>query len=132
MEKDKPAAGAAVDHLAEAQARGFTEGKAEGTRLGTEAERARIAGILAHAEATDRRALAEHLAFKTGNSVDDAVALLLAAPKATGTTNLLAAAMAKVPNPAIGADGQPTTEQKTVVISASDVFAQRRKQSGHA
>lgn len=136
MEKEKPAAGAAVDHLAEAQARGFTEGKAEGTRLetqaATEAERTRISGILAHAEAQDRRALAEHLAFKTGNSVDDAVALLLAAPKATGTTNLLAAAMAKVPNPAIGADGQPTTDHKTVVISASDVFAQRRKQSGHA
>jgi len=130
---EKPAAPAGAEQLAEAQARGFIEGKAEGVKLGTDAERTRIAGILAHSEATDRRALAEHLAFKTGNTVEEAASMLAAAPKATAApTNLLAAAMAGVPNPQVGADGQPVNaEHKPVVISAGSVFEQRRKQAGH-
>jgi capsid assembly protease len=134
---DKPAATAGAvgtEQLAAAQARGFTEGKAEGIKAGAESERARIAGILGHAEATDRRALAEHVAFKTGSTVEEAVAMLAAAPKtAAAPTNLLAAAMSKIPNPNVGADGQPhpDAEHKPVVISASAVFDQRRKQAGH-
>lgn len=104
--------------LAEAEARGALKAKTE-----TEAEavkqlaaaqaqaaayaQARISTILTHAEADGRRTLAEHLAFKTQTNVEDAIALLAAAPKeSAGPTNLLAAAMAKVDNPKVGAEGE--------------------------
>lgn len=54
-------------------------------------EKARIEGILTSAEAKGREAQANHLAFKTSMSVDDAVALLAAgsiaasSPEAHGT-----------------------------------------------
>lgn len=45
------------------------------------AERARVKGILGHAEAKGRAGLAEHLAYDTDMSVEQAGALLAAAPR---------------------------------------------------
>lgn len=45
------------------------------------AERARVKGILCHAEAKGRAGLAEHLAYDTDMSVEQAAALLAAAPR---------------------------------------------------
>lgn len=44
-------------------------------------ERARVRGILQHAEAEGRTQLAEHLAYETSMSIDEAVTILAAAPK---------------------------------------------------
>jgi signal peptide peptidase SppA len=44
--------------------------------------KARIKGIMTHDEAKGREALAEHLAYNTDQSVEDAVAMLKVAPKA--------------------------------------------------
>lgn len=95
------------------------------------AERARVNGILTHAEAAGRSDLANHLAFKTDMSVDDAVAMLAVAPKAAAAAaaaatpaadaNLLAPAMARAGTPGItpdaaapagGASGEKTDEEK--------------------
>lgn len=105
---------------------------AEASAAATTAERDRIAGILTHAEASGRRALAEHLAFKTGATIADAAALLAAAPKETAAANPLAAAMANVPNPQVGAaaDAAPTASAPRVSSSA-DIFEMRRRASGH-
>lgn len=135
---EKPAATAGAvgaEQLAEAQARGFTEGKAEGVKIGVDTERARIAAIMTHAEAADRRALAEHLAFKTGNSAEDAAALLAAAPKAAAApANLLAAAMDKLGNPKVGADAESGdgSPPKQTPLTSAEIFDMRRKQAGHA
>lgn len=44
--------------------------------------KARIKGICTHAEAKGREGLAEHLAYNTDSTVEDAVAILAASPKA--------------------------------------------------
>lgn len=94
------------------------------------AERARIAGILGHAEAAGRRALAEHLAFKTTNTVEEAVALLAVSPKEApaAPANLLAAAMAGIKNPEIGATASAdSAEPAAKVATAAEVYEFRRK-----
>lgn len=71
-------------------------------------EQARIAGILQAEEAEGKTKLAQHLAFKTQMSVDDAKAALAAADageqKAAAPTGLLSAAMGNTEQPQIGAD----------------------------
>lgn len=81
---------------------------------GVAAERARIAGILGHAEAEGRRGLAEHLAFAGGQTVEDAAALLAksakeAAPAPQAVNHPLASLMkqASLPEPPDGGDGAP-------------------------
>lgn len=72
-------------------------------------ERTRIGGIQNCEEAKGRSALASHLAFNTNMSVDDARAVMAAAPKEAAApaaaVNPLHAAMANTPNPNVGADG---------------------------
>lgn len=81
------------------------------------AERERIQSILTHAESSGRAEMAQHLAFKTTMASADAVALLAAAPKeaapapAASQHNALAAAMAAVKNPTVGADPSGDTDQ---------------------
>lgn len=62
-----------------ARCEGRDEGLQEGMTAGAEAERTRIAGILGSEEAKGRTGLAQHCAFRTGMSVDDARATLAAA-----------------------------------------------------
>ena len=92
-------------------------------------ERARISGILTHAEAEGRNALANHLAFNTTSSVADAVAILAASSKATApAANALAAAMANVPNPNVGADGKPAAAPGTAAtqLNHSNIYNSRK------
>lgn len=91
--------------------------RSEGTASGVTAERARIKGILASTEAEGRTDLAQELAFGTDMPVEGAVALLSKSVKATAAEpakpDPLAAAMASVKNPAVGADtveGEDTVE----------------------
>ena len=96
------------------------------------AERQRIEAIQGHANAKGREAMASHLAFKTDMSVDDAAALLAAAPiaqaeapekkeKATTQTNSkFVAAMDKDDNPNIGPDGK--TEEKVEKSGANELM----------
>lgn len=89
----------------------------EGTASGVTAERTRIKGILASEEADGRTELAQELAFGTDMPVEGAVALLSKSAKATAQVpakvDPLAAAMAGLKNPAVGADtdaGEDTIE----------------------
>lgn len=81
------------------------------TKLAADAvatEQARIAGILQCEEAEGRTKLAQHLAFKTTMSVDDAKEMLAAADQhvtvAAGPQGLLDAAMGNTKQPEIAAD----------------------------
>lgn len=82
---------------------------------GANQERARIAGILGHAEAEGRATLAQTLALTTSMGVEDAARVLAATPKPTQSADF-ATAMAGVANPAVGADagGSEPTEQQLV------------------
>lgn len=114
--------------LAEAESRAAAKAKADAESAALEASNAaatkaaadaqtRIAAILDHEEAKGRETLARHLAFKTTNSVDDAVAMLKAAPKDGGrTTNLLAERM-KGTNPNVSADNGGGDETEADVVA---------------
>lgn len=90
MDQDKSYTAADIDAAkATARTEGVDAGKAEGIKLGAEAERARIGAILGCDEAKGREAMANHIAFKTASTVDDAKGLLAAAPKAEPENPLL-------------------------------------------
>ena len=81
--------------------------RAEGIAAGTTAERERISTILQSDAAAGRQDMAAHLAFSTDMAADSAVALLGKAPAMTATkpgASALAAAMAAVEQPNVGAD----------------------------
>ncbi|ASD51931.1 head maturation protease [Pseudomonas phage PspYZU01] len=94
------------------------QAKAEGTQAGVTAERARISGILGHAEAKDRSELATHLAMNTNMSVEEAAGILAASPK--GTAAPAAAA------PAAGIDA--LMSQNTPQVGAGDENAENADQ----
>lgn len=111
-EMTTPIKGGTVDQAAHdtAVAAARTEGATEAAAAAT----ARIGAILACDEAKDRRELAQHLAFKTNMSADDAKAALAVAPKAVveaappaaaapdAATASFAAAMDGTANPKVG------------------------------
>lgn len=83
---------ATAAQIAEAEVRGQAKAEQDYAKKLTDAQtkaaadasiaaQGRIAAILTHAEATGRGSLAQHLAFKTTSSVEDAVAILAASPK---------------------------------------------------
>ena len=74
--------------------------RAEGERAGATASQTRIRAILAHDEAKDRRTTAEHIAFNTSMSADDAVGMLKATAKEAAP---VAAVAPPAPAPATGA-----------------------------
>lgn len=79
------------------------------------AERERVAAIIGCEEAKGREQLAQHVASNTDLSVEQAKAMLNAAPKTSSVTNPLAAAMAGVKNPEVGsAAGEPSAEDETI------------------
>jgi ClpP class serine protease len=120
------------EQLDAAKAAGVAEGKASATadaKTAKDAERARIAAITGHAEATGREKLAAHFAHNTEMSVEDAGKALAAAPKeaATQPTNLLAAAMGKIENPKVGADAGEGEAKKVTPPVAAEIYAFRRE-----
>jgi signal peptide peptidase SppA len=66
----------------------MSDALAEGKKLGASEERARIQGILTHAEADGRGATAQHLAFATDMGASAAVSLLATMPKAASAAVL--------------------------------------------
>ncbi len=79
---------------------------AKATADAQKAERARVSGIQSCEEAKGRESLANHLAFNTSMSIDEAKAMLAAAPKAdAAATNGFKAAMDAGNHPNVGADG---------------------------
>ena len=77
-------------------------------------EKARIEGILTSAEAKGREAQANHLAFKTNMSVEDAVSVLASGPIAASSPEahgtVLDAAMSSETNPVITGNIEETAE----------------------
>jgi capsid assembly protease len=118
----QPAAAAAPQPAAEVQK------PAEQAQDAALAERARISAILQHAEATGRSALAQHLAFKTTMSVDDAVAMMAAAPKEVAKAANPLAELMKNTNPGVGADTEAASATHArPSISATNVYAFRKE-----
>lgn len=109
--------------------------RTEGATTGAAAMQTRIKGIMTSEEATDRRALAEHLAYNTTMTVDDAKTTLAASaketPAAAATTpatsdaaaTAFAAAMDGTKNPNVGAGGGDNDQQQADPASADPVLA---------
>ncbi|MBR1150099.1 S49 family peptidase [Bradyrhizobium sp. JYMT SZCCT0428] len=122
---------AATATLDTARSEGHAAGKLEGAKEGTSAERTRISAILSSDEAKDKSDLANHLAFSTDMTADAAKGILAKAPAqaaAAAQVNPLAAAMAGVTNPDVGADanaGAQTDEQKAAAMASAIVGAYR-------
>lgn len=101
------------------------EGHAAGLQAGTDAERARVSGILTHPNAEGRTALASQC-IASGLSVEQSAAMLAAAPAATAAqaaANPFAAAMNAVGNPPVPAktdaeQGQGSEEQLAASVVA--------------
>lgn len=99
-------------------------------------ERTRISGIQTSEEAKGRSALASHLAFNTSMSVDEAKAVMAAAPKEAAApaaaVNPLHAAMAASKNPNVGADaadGEPGEMSEAAMILKDYSLATGHKSS---
>lgn len=101
------------------------------------AERARVNGILTCEEAKGRSDLANHLAMNTEMSVDEAKAILKAAPVAaaasttvtttTAAANPFQAAMDATPNPNLSAEGGAGTTEMT---AAEQILQSQSKATG--
>lgn len=87
------------------------------SKANTTAERARVQGILQHAEAAERKQLAEHFAFNTDMSVEAAGAALAAAPKdasaALNADSALDRMMSNEEQPNLGEDAAAPTENQS-------------------
>jgi hypothetical protein len=142
MSGSVPAAGAAVAQvqaqaaLDATRAEGVAAGKAEGLKEGATAERSRISAILGSEEAKGRSELAQHMAFETEMSADDAKKMLAKSPKegAAAPANPLAAAMAQVKNPTVGADANAdqSEDAQAAALASSIVAAYRGKPANAA
>lgn len=134
MSSSVPAAGAAAQATeaalatarSEGHAAGKAEGSAEGVKQGATAERGRISAILGSDDAKGRTELAQHLAFETEMSADDARKLLAKSPKegTQAATDQLGSAMANLKNPTVGADpstADQTDDQKAAALASSIV-----------
>lgn len=141
--KGARAMNATADQIAAAKAEGVNEGKAAAdaelakkVAEASVAAQARVAAILTHAEAAGRATLAQHLAFKTTQSVDDAVALLAASPKevAAAPGNAFAAHMDKVGNAKVVPDAASANAAangdaaQKVPKTATQIYEFRRQQ----
>ncbi|MDH5528277.1 MAG: S49 family peptidase [Nitrospirota bacterium] len=98
---------------------GHDSGYKEGVTAGEQQARERIATILALPEAEGRDGLAKHIAFATTTDLDGARAMLAASPKGTPPkTDRLAAAMAAVDNPDVGADDEAEIPDNPLLATA--------------
>lgn len=137
-DQDKAAQAALI---AEARAAGLAEGKtageaesakklAEAQAAAATAAQARVAAILGHEEAKGRTKAAQHIAFNTSMTVEEAVKMLASTEKESApAANLLADLMARVENqnPKVGADGKPLDEKTVTAPVAANIYAFRRE-----
>lgn len=126
---DKPTTTLTAAQVAEQHPQAAADLRAEAVT----GERARVKGILGHEEASGRDQLAQHLAFNTGSTVDDAVAMLKVSPKAAATTGATTAidkldkVMRAEGNANVGADdaqGEQTEDQKSLATLREAAKAQ--------
>lgn len=100
--------------------------RAEAGATAVKAERDRIRGILGCEEAKGRMALAVALALDSDSAPEAAKKLLAAAPKDEGKpANALAAAMAGLKNPEVGADGSGDGDDAAAEARRIAAFAPR-------
>lgn len=107
-----------------ARAEGDKAGEVRGRADGVKAERERLRGIMTHAEAKERQELALSVATETDMTVEQAGKLLAAAGKqASGGS--LAALMAKMANPIVGADADidPNAAGRPQAIDTNAIYA---------
>ena len=107
-----------------AKAEGVKEGTAAGNTAGVQAERERIRGILAHAEAKDRPQLALSLALESEMTVEQAAKVLTKAAKEAAGGGL-ATLMGNLKNPKVGVDVEPAGGAVAVIDPAA-IYAARR------
>lgn len=115
---------AVVDQAAVNEA-AVSAARAEGYAEGNAAAQTRIGAILGHDEAKGREAQANHIAFKTNMTVEDAVGLLAASAKVAAPTAPVAAvdtfdAAMEAGNPDVGASAPAADAEANV---ASDTLA---------
>jgi len=98
--------------------------------LAATAERTRMSAILACDEAKGREALAQHIAFNTAMTTDDAKAMLAASPATVITpekpVNPLLSAMGNIKNPSVApdkADGGDGGDDATVALAHANNMA---------
>lgn len=119
-----------ADDVAKEKAAAFEDGK----KAGASAERERISAILTHAEATGREAQAKFLALETDMSAEQSAKMLAASPKATqptATTDQFSQHMAKIGNPAVGADADTEKDDNVVAMAGwGKAFAQAAGRKG--
>jgi capsid assembly protease len=113
---------AKADAEAKAKADAEAKAKAEAASAGSN-ERECVKGIIGHAEADGRQALANHLAFETGMSVEEAGKMLAAAPKEVKGGRLGPAMASNKP----GITSQTETGNQAPAISPQSVYAKRAK-----
>ena len=112
------------EHLAEQfSAEQVAAQVAAARKEGAEHMQARIREISTSDEAKGREQLAQHLAFNTSMSSDEAKALLAVsakevAPSAASQVNALADAMAKLANPSVGTDAPLSESDPKAAVSA--------------
>lgn len=108
--------------------------KAEGRAEGVKAERERIRAITASPEAEGRTELAQHLAYDTEMTADQAKGILAKSAKAEAAkpSNALETAMAGVKNPQVGADapkdGKEGEEAEAAALAGKIVALHTGKQ----
>jgi hypothetical protein len=107
-----------------AKAEGVKEGTAAGNTAGVQAERERIRGILAHAEAKDRPQLALTLALESEMTIEQAAKVLAKAAKEASGGGL-ASLMGNLKNPKVGVDIEPAGGAVAVIDPAA-IYAARR------
>lgn len=86
-------------------------------------ERARLKGILEHAEAKERQRLAMAMALESDTSAYQVIKMLAAAPKeaAVRGPNQFAAMMARIENPRVGADADDDIQRTKQGFSRGDI-----------
>ncbi len=118
------AEGAASVNLDAARAEGKAQGLAEGKTTGATEERTRVLGIIGHAEAAGREALAMKLAGIPTMSVEGAAEIMGATTKAVVTPGAEFEAAMKKHNPAeISADAPKDGEEAEEIAAAARIAA---------
>lgn len=112
----------------EARSEGDKAGRVEGKKEGVTAERARIRGILAHAESKDRPQLALSLALESDMDVEQAAKVLAKAAKESPNGNAFAALMARVPNPKVIPDAGGEGGEGKPRIDTAEIYGNRKQQ----
>jgi hypothetical protein len=100
----------------EALAAATADGVSQGAAAATTAERGRAKAILGSEHAAGREALAQHFAFETGMSADDAIAALAKAPKAEARTSRLDGL---VPSPQVTSEDAPPADSRAAGLAAA-------------